>query len=212
MPEAAGTESRPDAAILEQTAPVVDVQVVALAPQMGHEQVFVPVVVGVARIDAHAALSRAVRAQRGSGQQAGVSERPVLLVDPEQVLVSVVGHVDVDPAVPVEVGGRNAERRPKVPPDQRRGGNVDEPSGALIPIQAIRLRAVHAWRAVVPAAGRARALDIGVGAVVHVVPHVQVQPSVPVVVDERSRHAPAGIIRTGLPRHVGEGPVAVVSQ
>ena len=42
--------------------PVVDVEIVALARQFGHEQIFVAVVVEVAGVDAHARFGLARRA------------------------------------------------------------------------------------------------------------------------------------------------------
>ena len=42
------------------------------------------------------------------------------------------------------------------------------------------------------------------------VDHVEIEPAVVVVVEELAAPAPAGVVRPGLPRDVGEGQVAVV--
>ena len=56
---------------------------------------------------------------RRAGQQRRVLERAVVLVDPQLIRLAVVGDVDVDPAVAVEVGGRDAERRAVRAADER---------------------------------------------------------------------------------------------
>ena len=113
-------ETRARALLLEVAAAVVDVEIVALAGQVGDEQILVAVVVGVAGVHAHAGLGLAVGAERGARQQPEVLERAVLLVHPQQVRLAVVGDVEVDPAVAVEVGGRHAQRRPEVVGDAGR--------------------------------------------------------------------------------------------
>ena len=99
-------------------------------------------------------LARGV--DRGAGQQRRVLERAVVLVDPQLVGLAVVGDVDVDPAVAVEVGGRDAERRPERAADQGAAGDVGERAVALVVIEPARLRAVAAGRTVVALAGDAR--------------------------------------------------------
>ena len=63
--------------------------------QLGHEQIFVAVVVEIAGIDAHVRFTLPVRSERHSGQERGVAERSVVLVDPQLVLLLVVGDEDV---------------------------------------------------------------------------------------------------------------------
>ena len=73
-----GTEARRRAAIVEHARAVVDVEVAAFAGQLGHEEVFVAVVVEVAGVDAHAGLGLARRrAARRPTSSAAFSNVPL---------------------------------------------------------------------------------------------------------------------------------------
>ena len=209
--EAAGAEPRAGAAVLEPARPVVDVEVVPLAVQVGQEEVLVAVVVEVARVHPHARLGHAQSAQRRAGQQPGLAERPVAAVDPQQVLDAVVGDVDVDPAVAVEVGGGDAERRTEPAAGQRDVAHVDEPPLPRVAVQVIRRAAVGLRRAIVAGVGQGAALDAVLQRVVDVVADVEVEPAVAVVVDEGGRDAEAGgRAQTALGRRLPERAVAAV--
>ena len=89
---------------------------------MGHEQVVVAVRVEVARVDAHAGLWAPSMIQRDPRQQRLVPERAIVLVDPELVLHVVVGNIEVDPPIGVDVGGHDPHRprRSRAPPVMQR--------------------------------------------------------------------------------------------
>ena len=155
------SEPRSRALLLEEARPVVDVEVVAFSRQVRDEQVFVAVVVEIAGVDAHAGLGSPVRAQRRAGQQARVLERAIVLVDPELVRLAVVRHVEIDPAVAVEVGRRDAERRPEIARDARRRRDVGERAVAVVVIEPARLGLEHIRRTVVGPSGRTEARHAG---------------------------------------------------
>ncbi len=67
-------------------------------------------------------------------------------------------------------------------------------------------------RTVVRLARHAVALAVRVGGVGQIVAHEQIGPAVAIVVDERRRRAPAGVVGPALLRHVGEGAVAIVAE
>ena len=136
-----------------------------------------------------------------------------MLVDPELVRLAVIRDVDVDPAVAVEVGGRDAERRAERAADKCLGRHVLEPAVAPIVEQPAGLRPIAVRRTVVAPPRHAQAVHVGGGVVVQTGSHEQIEPAVPVVIDERRRHPPApAVLRSGLSGDVGECPVAVVAK
>ena len=82
------------AAGFESSRPVIDIEIVTLAREIRHEDIFVPVIVEIASVDAHTRLRLAVFAERGAGEQAYVFERAVALVDPKLVRVTIIGNVN----------------------------------------------------------------------------------------------------------------------
>ena len=179
---------------------------------MSREEIFVSVIVQIAGVHPHTPLGFAVGAHRGAGKQAHVLERPIPLVDPQDVLAAVVGHVNVHPSVVVEIGGDDAERRAEWSSLECCGCDIGKRPIAVVPVQAIAPRPVHGRRAVIASPCQPGALLVRFDVPLHVVPDVQVQPSITIVVDERGRHAPSGEIRAALHRHVGEGSVTVVAE
>ncbi len=155
--EAVGLEGRhPEAGghgdVLEEAGAVVLVEGVGLAREVGHEEVEVAVAVVVARVDAHRRLGEAVGIQRAAGEQGLVAEGAVALVEPQLVGRAVVGHVEVDPAVAVEVGGHRAQGL-AVDGGQARGRrHVVEGAVAPVPVEAVGHRPVDVGMAVVGSA------------------------------------------------------------
>ena len=211
--EAGQTDERLHALLLEQPGAVVDVQGAALADELGDEQVLVTVVVEVAGIDAHVRLGFPAGPQRRPPQGRLVGEGAVAPVDPQLVLLLIVGDEDVDPAVVVEVRRRHPERRPELVGDAGLRRRVDERAVAAIAIQPVRLGAIHLGGTIVRGAGPVEARDVGVQIETQVVADEEVEPAVAVVVEKRGRHPPpVGIVRAALFRHVRERPVAVVPE
>ena len=191
---------------------VVHVEVVTLAGEVGHDEILVAVIVDVARIDAHPGLRLAEWSECRAGQEPAVLERPVVPVDPELVLFAIVGDVEIDPAVTVEVGGRHAQCRPELRGEAGRVGHIQEGAVAVVAIQPALLGAVHLRRAVDPAARRPVARRIQRRVPGQVVPHEQIEPAVAIEIDEGRGHAPPVRRKAASRRDVGEDAAAVVAE
>ena len=207
------TQSRRRAHVPEDALSIVGVEVRALAGELGDEQVFIAVVVEVAGVHPHAGFGLALVGQRGAGHQGVVTKGAVALVDPQQVLLAIVGDENIHPPVAVVVGGGDAQRRPECAADQRRRADIDESAPALIAVQAVRLATVDLRRTVVAGARHVRATRLVRQRVVRVVAHIEVKPAVTVVVQERGRHGEASrrVVKAACLRLIGKGPVAVVA-
>ena len=141
------------------------------------------------------------------------SKRKPPTVAEEIVGRRVVGHVEVDPAVAVEVGRDHAQSSPVAIDDARRGRHVDEPA-AIVAKDVIGQRREVARIAVV---GR-RVLGIDADRVVvhvpgEVVADVEVEIAVVVEVGERGGGRPVAIAgQAGLLGHVLEPAIAPVAE
>ena len=144
------------------------------------------------------------------GQQRRVLERAVAPVHPQLVLLAVIGDVDVDPPVPIEVGGGQSKAGSVLARDA--GGDADVGEGAIpaVEVQPAGQRLVAVGRAVVPRARGAGARRVVLQAVTQVAGDVQIQPSVPVDVHKRRGRAPGRMVGSATRRPIREGAVAVV--
>ena len=179
---------------------------------MRGEEIFGPVVVEIAGVDAHAPFRPTVCAHGHTCEQARVLERAVPLVHPQDVFATVVGYVKIDPAVVVEVGGRHAKRRTEGTSGERCRRHVGERTVSVVVKQPIALWTVHGRRAVIAAAGQAGALLIRLHVPDDIIADVQVQPTIAVVVNERRRDAPSRDVSATLLRYVGKRPIAVIAK
>ena len=212
MAETHRAKARRDTHIFEQAGTKIPIEVVSFGRQLRHEEIFGPVIVEIAGVDAHAALRLTVCAHGHAGEQARVLECTVPLVHPQDVFAAVVGHVKVDPAVVVEIGGRDAKRRTEGTSGQCCRRHVGERAVPVVVKQPIALRAVHGWSAVVAPAGQAGALLIRLNVPDDIIADVQVQPSIAVVVEERRGDAPSRDVSAALFRYVGERSIAVITK
>src|SRR4029079_10822594 len=97
-----------------------------------------------------------------------VHERSVLLIDPELIRRAVVRHVDVDPAVAVEVSGGDPERGAVFGGQARFGGDVSESAVPVVVEQMAWFGTVDVGRTVIGQAGDAVTADVRRHAVAHV--------------------------------------------
>ena len=183
-------------AILEQPVADVQVQRVAFVVQIRDEQILVAVAIDVCRVDAHAPL-RLPRPIHGHACQQRIvfEDAGATLVDPQLVRVAVVGDVQIGPAVAVEVGRQDAEssRRTSAPMPGARG-DVGEGSVAIVVQQPVGHRVVDDGIAVVARGAGGKAPALHVRPEVDVVGDEQIEPAVPVVVEEGRARAPARIV------------------
>ena len=77
---------------------------------MGLENIEVAVGVEIADAHPHARLLLAVLAQRDAAFQALLGERAVAIVAEQQAGRGVAGHVDIGPAVAIEIGRHGGQR------------------------------------------------------------------------------------------------------
>jgi hypothetical protein len=135
----------------------IDEQIAALARQLGHEQIFIPVIVEVTGVDAHAGLGLAGHRQRDPRDQGRVLEGAVMPVEPELVFLSVVGDVDIHPPVAVEVCCGYTECGTVLTRDTRFPARVDERLPTLVDVQAVLQRLIRRRHAVVESPRDAKA-------------------------------------------------------
>ena len=142
--------------------------------------------------------------QRAGGS---VGERPVPIIHVENVVrQSVVGDVDVRPAVPVDVRYDHAEPVTGVFEDTRFFRHVRECAVAIIPIQlvvAARRRAAHA---------RGMARDTTREILGRIVEQKQIEAAVSVIVEKCRLRREVGVGDAELCGGLGERPVAVVDE
>jgi hypothetical protein len=211
-----GEQQRPPAqaarerCVVEQLASEVAVQSNPLAAEVVHHQVVAAVTVVVAGVDPHAGLRVAVRRQRAPGEQRHLLERAVMLVDPQLVAGPVVGDVEVGPAIAVEVVGHDAQRGTVHRAEAGTRRNVLEGAVAAVVEEAPGHRVGLHRGAPAGLPGGGVASLVGGIAEADVVAHVEVQPAVAVVVEERGADCPVRVGGAALLGHVGEGAVAVV--
>ena len=179
---------------------------------MGHEKVLVAVAVEVGCIDAHARLGAPHVVESDAGQQRLVVEPASSVVDPKLVRVAVVGHVEVGPAVGVEIGGNDSQSGPECRVKPGRFGHVFEAAPALVAKQAVGNGVVGAGPTIVARATLGIAFTLEVGRKVSIMGDEQVQPPVTVVVKEGGARAPARIIGSRELGYVAERAIAVVAK
>ena len=174
----------------------VRVQRRRVAGEVGLENVDRAVAIVVAERDAHACLRLAVLAVRAARLHRDVLEGPVAVVPIERARVRVVRHVQIRPAIIVEVEGADAEAvRPCGLGDARRLGHVGEAAAAGVAVQHVLAagesgRTAGHHRALVPAQSRLRH-RCGLQIEVDVVGGKQIEEAVAVVIHERAARAPA---------------------
>ena len=83
---------------------VIDVQGIGFLGDVGHEEVIITIVVKIAGSHSHARFGLPVGAIGGSRKEAPFLKGSVALIDPELIGGSIVRHIDVDPAVRIQVG------------------------------------------------------------------------------------------------------------
>src|SRR5438105_9328707 len=105
---------------------IVDVQVGAFVGQICFKDIFVTITVKIAGSHSHTCLRLPIRAVSRPRQQAHLLESAVSLVDPEMSGGAVIGHVNVRPAVSVEIGANNPETGPDGGADSSRFGDIFE--------------------------------------------------------------------------------------
>ena len=190
MEQAAGARS-----LFEESLAPVDEEADGFVPEVRDEEVSPAVAVDVLGVDSHPRAGHAVRAVACTRGFRDVMKPAAALVEEDEVGTHIVGDVEIDPAVVVQVGGDHPQAAAIGAADARRFGHVGEcpvpvvavedvPGGLDGPRRAVdshsRRRVLHEGRR------RGIAVTIVVGELPGtVIGHVEVEVAVVVVVEER---------------------------
>ncbi len=196
---------------------VVVVEGVVLLGEVRHVDAQPADVVVVAQGHPHASLLPAVLAHRHPHWEGDLLEGAVLLVLVEEVRAGVVGHVEVRPAVAVEVepGHAQAEVLARVA-DASLLSDLGEVPVPVVPEQEVRFAgeasraALHVDAAILASLALAELREL-VEVEVHVAADEEVEVPVPIVVGKATTRRPASARNARLLRDVGEGAVVVVA-
>src|SRR5579883_864428 len=213
-------DAQPGAArhIQKHALAVVAVEHGQIVLEVGLENVEVTVGVVVADAQPHARLQFAVLAQRDAAFETAFGERAVAVVAEQQAGGKVAGHVEVAPAVAIEIGRGGGERVARLHrQDAGFFADIGKGSVAVIAVQPAGIlrhsgRMAIDWHIAIVAGGVLSARGHPGLVEHHVVRDEQVEPAVAVVIDPRAAAAVADarVQQAGAFGHIGEGAVAVV--
>ncbi len=182
--------------VLEVRATLVVIQGWSVAREIGFHDVEIAVEIVVGGRDAHAGLRLAVGTEGATGLERDVDELAVLLVLVKRAGGGVIGHVDVGPAIVVEVRREHAESVGSVRfENPGRFGDVGEGAVAVVVVEDVVValqsgRSAGNHDGLVETRARfrhRRGLEIHV----NVVGDEEVELAVAIVVDEGAAGAPA---------------------
>ena len=184
------------------------VESVQLFVVVGDDQVEASISIEVARIDPHASLLGSIESDRGHRLHGDVLEGSVFLVLEEKVVADIVGQVDVRPAIVVEVADGDAHS--PFGAGLRVAGYAGAPADifkgavAIVSEQGVVYRCVLSGGAiagsVVIEAGLARGeVDLAV------IADVEIEVSIPVIVEKAGAGAEARGIDSGLGGNLRKG-------
>ena len=189
----------------------IDVERIGLHREMRHEQIDVAIGIEVFGVDPHAGLHVAVAVDRDAGEESRVLEASATVVDPQQVVGHVVGDVDVEVAVVVEVLRDNAEGGTGLV-DSRGGADVGEGAIAQVAEQAVACGRIDLGGAIAWLTFIAATRLVVRQAELDVVGDVEIAQAVAIEVREARTHGPVVAGERGGRRDVPESPVAEVLQ
>ena len=174
---------------------MVEADRIGFAVEICDDEVWQQVVVEVCDGDAHAALALSGGISSGSAEHGFFGEGAILLIDPEEVWVSVVGDENVCPAITVPVARGDSQSGTAVAGDSGDGGRIGEQWrwsfvvggvggcwSAGIVEESIGGAGEDGGAAEIGASGRIATFVCRV--VVNVVCDEQVQPAIAIVVEE----------------------------
>ncbi len=205
---AGGGEVGSSGGIGEDGVALVGVESVGFADKVGHEDVLIAVVIDIADGESHAGFRLAVIVD-GRAHFKGDVDKTALGVEPELIGFTVVGDVDVDPAVVVEIAADDAESLTDSAGQAGGRGDIGERAIAVVVIEDIGDAGKHLRAAELLKAGGIGA-DL-VGGDGDIVDDVDVEKAIAVVIDERRRARPVIVGDTGGFGDLGEGAIAVVA-
>ena len=173
---------------------------------VGHEHIDEAVAVIIGKVHRHADGGLPGLVERHSGPGPLIHEFLPLLVMVNVVDHVIVGHENIDPAIPVEIGGTHPHGPAVMVVDSHRFGDVFKGTIAQVVIEPVQLPVIgHRPRKSV------RCVKVPVlGIIVDIVPHIKVQVPVVVIVQPHRPHTAFVPFHARLPADVPEGAVAIV--
>ena len=177
---------------------------------MGHEQVVITVSIKISGIQPHTGFSAAVVIESHAGQQRTILKTTILLIDPQLVRFAVVGYIDIHPSIHVEVCCHHPQRWAIFTSHTRLSGHVNESTITPIAIQPVWHGGVTLGSTIVLLTGATETFQRIVETVVDIVAHIQIEPAVPIDIQERRRHAPPRVVRSSRRRDVPERAIAII--
>ena len=193
------TETRRGRNVFEQHPGLmarVAVQRVRLHVEVRHAQVRVAVPIEVGQRQAHARFGPALPVHRGAREQGQVLERAVAPVPEQQVQRQVVRHIQVRPAVRVQIGEQHAE--PLAVGIAETGGFRRVLEGAAAAVRVVPVALAEEERRVADLRFGIRPVPAAVQAVIRVVVEiaadVEIEVAVAVAVGKRHRGTPGKLL------------------
>src|SRR6266705_345367 len=188
----------------------IHVKRVRLVHQVGDKDVFGAIAVEISRIHTHAGLCLSISVDGGAGQERVVLKRPVLLVNPELIGITIVGDVNVCPAVTIKIGGDHTQSVAELFVHACADSDVFKCTVAFVMKQAVAGRAKNAWCAIVLRAGGGVTGGTVSRGKIRVVHYHQIKPAIPIIVEEGGARPPAWIIRPSFLCDFGKRPITFV--
>jgi len=157
--------------------------------------------------------SVAVLVDRATGQQRAIDEGPVALVVPQLVRHHVVGHVEVDAPIFVEVAADDSQAVAEGEPEASGERDVLERAVPAVAVDEVARRGVVAHRAAVVESALGRmAVALALGRPAQVVRHEEIERAVGVGVEPGRARAPGGIAQASPRRVVLQATVFVAEE
>ena len=178
------------------------------------KEIEIAVAIKIASVQSHAGLRQTIAAVRGPGLDGHLDQTPVAVVAPEQVGFGVVGHVQIEIAVAVQVVEDDPHRRVAQGADSGGIAHVQKRSVAPIAVDSVRLptsvfgSAVHVQTFVVAfRAARRRIVQVEF----EVVGHVQIEPPIAIDIPKGGARAPATVIHSSGSGNFDKAPRPIVA-
>ena len=199
----------------EQPVTFVAIEGVYVFGEIGHEEIEITVVVVVAAVHPHAGLRSAIIRVGDPRSHADLDKVPVAVISVQLVGLGVVGHIDVQISVGIEISERDPKAGISSVGYPRLDAHIGESAVGIVPVQTVRLRG-NPFRPVEHFQALVERLSAACGKCVEIeleiVGDVQVQQPVTVEIAEGGTGPPAIVPHAGLGGHVREGPSAVVAE
>ena len=179
------------------------IQGVGLVPVIGDEQIGPAVAVDILGVHAHPGVGPAVGVVAGARGFGDVLECAIAAIEEHEVRAHVVGDVEVDPAVAVEVGRDDPEALGRRSDRCRPPGHVGERRFPVVSVEDVRGRLDGGGQTVGPHVRLAAEPIVVRQLPLTIIAHIKVEVAIVVIVEERPAHRP---VRTADSRSLADIP------